>query len=154
MPPYQNYYQNPMMYQPTYNNPMLNMQQRVPQQVEQPFIQQQPLSGRFVDAFETITANEVPMDGNGAVFIKRDGSEIQVRNWSANGAIQTIVFKPVLDAKNASMGNLSSEPQNLKIDLSDEATKAFMQRFDDIEKRIDDLAGKRTVRVKKEVDEA
>lgn len=69
--------------------PMMNMQVQQMQKV-------QMLNCGIVDDFGIISANDVPMDGNGAIFVKRDGSEIQFRNWSANGTITTSVFKPVL----------------------------------------------------------
>ena len=42
----------------------------------------------------------------------------------------------------------------MKIGLSDEVTEVFMKRFDELEKRIDDLMPKKTVaRAKKESEE-
>lgn len=153
MQPYQNFsYPQMNNYQPY--NPILNAQQRLAQMEQQypQFSQQgqyQPqmqqtqqfagLNGKIVDDFGIISANDVPMDGNGAIFIKKDGSEIQWRNWSANGAIQTTSYKPILDVKNSNMDILSSEAKKLKIGLSDEATEVFMKRFDDIEKRLDNF---------------
>ena len=50
--------------------------------------------------------------------------------------------------------NLSYETEKLKIGLSDEVTEVFMKRFDELEKRIDDLMPKKAVsRAKKESDE-
>lgn len=153
MGPYQNYYPQMNNYNQPYN-PMLNAQQRLAQMEQQypQFAQQgqyQPqmqqtqqfagLNGKIVDDFEMITANDVPMDGNGAIFIKKDGSEIQLRNWAANGTIQTTSYKPILAPQNSNADILSSESEKLKIELSDEATEVFMKRFDDIEKRLDDF---------------
>lgn len=71
-------------------------QMQAQQNMQQP--QAQPMAiginGRIVDDFSVITANDVPMDGNGAIFVKKDGSEIQIRNWTAQGTIATSRFKP------------------------------------------------------------
>lgn len=173
MQPYQNYYPQMNNYNQPYN-PMLNAQQRLAQMEQQypQFAQQgqyQPqtqqaqqfagLNGKIVDDFSMIIANDVPMDGNGAIFIKKDGSEIQMRNWTANGTIQTTSYKPILDAKNTNLDISPSETEKLKIGLSEVVTEAFMKRFDDIEKRLDDFglsltkssAKSQTSRTKKEV---
>ena len=47
-----------------------------------------------VDA-SNVSPNDVPMDGNAAVFPKNDFSEIYVKSWTPNGTIQTVVYKPV-----------------------------------------------------------
>lgn len=107
-----NPYSQPMMNNPYQNgyNPMLNPQQRLMQMeqqypqfsqqnqfMQQPIQQNQPQGFNcvIVDDFNAISANDVPMDGKGAVFMKRDGSQIQWRNWAANGTIQTIPYSPV-----------------------------------------------------------
>lgn len=113
----------PIMY-PNYSQPMANpymdrmaqlqqYQQGLQQPVQQSTIQsqQQPigLNCRVVDDFNSITANDVPMDGNGAVFMKRDGSEMQWRNWAANGTIVTTPYKPILEQNQTEGTNM---PQN------------------------------------------
>ena len=92
MNPYQNSYQpmqNPYMAQMQY-------QQNFQPQVQQS--QQQQVQGLIckpvVDA-SNVSPNDVPMDGNAAVFPKNDFSEIYVKSWTPNGTIQTIVYKPV-----------------------------------------------------------
>lgn len=97
------------------------------------------LNGKIVPSVEVITANDVPMDGSVAVFPKQDMSEIYVKFWENNGTIRTIVFKPILEQNPT---NLSQTAEKLKFDLSDEATTAFMQRFDSLEKQINDLITK------------
>lgn len=59
--------------------------------------QQQPqgIVGKIVNDFSELTANDVPMNGSAAFFPKADGSELQVRSWTANGTIQTVVYRPV-----------------------------------------------------------
>lgn len=96
----------------------------------------QQLSGRFVDAFESITANDVPMDGNGAIFVKRDGSEIQVRNWTAQGTIATSVFKPVQMANPKEISGTSSTSE---IRLPDDVVAMLQEQFEKINKRFDEL---------------
>lgn len=135
MQPYQNYWMN------NYQQPMYQNQQA-------PYIEQfnqfrpvqqmpvQQLSGRFVDAFESITANDVPMDGNGAIFVKRDGSEIQVRNWTAQGTIATSVFKPV---QMANPKEISGTGSTSEIRLSDDVVAMLQEQFEKINKRFDEL---------------
>lgn len=150
MQQYPNFYPQMNNYNQPYN-PMMNAQQRLAQMEQQypqfagqgqfqPQIQQSfGLNGKIVDDFGMISANDVPMDGNGAIFIKKDGTEIQLRNWTANGTIQTTSYKPILDRQNSNADILSSETEKLKIGLSEDVTDAFMKRFDDIEKRLDDF---------------
>lgn len=49
------------------------------------FIGHNGMSGRYVNDFSEITANDVPMNGQGEVFVKNDLSEVQIRAWNANG---------------------------------------------------------------------
>lgn len=96
-------YQTPIsaQYQPMYGQ----------QQMQQPYLDrlaqlqamqqpQQPqqffgLNGRVVDSFDSIMANDVPMDGTFAMFPKRDMSEVCMKYWTGEGKIATIVFKPM-----------------------------------------------------------
>lgn len=78
-----------------------NYQPRMPQYQQQIFQQQQiqpqipTLSGRAVNDFNEVTANDVPMNGSIAIFPKADYSEIEARQWNSNGTISKIVFKPI-----------------------------------------------------------
>ena len=117
--------------------------------------QPQGIIGRPVNDFSEITANDVPMDGRSAVFPKNDMSEIQVRTWGNDGKIITTSYKPILEHQNQMADISILESEKLKIQLSDDVTAAFMKRFDDIEKRLDEFAIKSaaktsTSRVKKE----
>ena len=94
IPNYQNYYQN--SYQ---SNPYLNYYQPQQQQIPQMQVQAPRLSGKLVSNFKEVTANDVPMDGSIAAFIKNDGTEIQLRAWKADGTIATTRFKPILENK-------------------------------------------------------
>ena len=71
-----------------------------------------------------------------ALFPKNDLSEIYLKSWTANGTIQTIVFKPV---QNQQTDNLPSTQSEMKIGLSDDATEAFMKRFDELGRKLDEL---------------
>lgn len=135
-------------YSPQYGayqyNPMANIQR-----YQQPDIQQsqiQPgapqqitgINGRVVQTAENINANEVPMDGSMAFFPKQDLSEIYVKGWDANGLIKTIVYKPYTDV-NSNNPNLSSADKKSKFDLSDESTELFMNKFDELFGKIEQL---------------
>ena len=85
-------------------------------------------------------------------------TEIYAKSWNADGTIRTIVFKPV---SHDTVSNLSHDTEKLKFDLSDECTGAFMQKFDElfgkieqIENRLDKLPNgqRKTSQVKKESD--
>ena len=140
--------QNPYIDRYAQNQAMQQMNQVQNQQVQQ----LQGLNGRIVDDFSMITANDVPMDAMGALFIKSDGTEIQRRVWTSNGTIATSRFKPVLEEQAT---NLPHGEEKTKFDLSDASTEAFMKRFDDITERLDKMEksfGKTTSRSKKEAD--
>ena len=132
------------------NQPLFNQQQSIQPQ------QQLGLNGKVVQAVEQITANDVPMDGSVAVFPKQDMSEIYTKSWNADGTIRTIVYKPYT-ASQPDVANSSADMSKMKMGLSDEATEAFMARFDSLEKRFDELmpkiASKRPGGLKKEANE-
>lgn len=145
--PYQ--YQQPR-YDLQQNQPLFNQQQSIQPQ------QQVGLNGKVVQAVEQITANDVPMDGSVAVFPKQDMSEIYTKSWNADGTIRTIVYKPYTASK-PDVANSSADMSKMKMGLSDEATEAFMARFDSLEKKFDELmpkiASKRPGGLKKEASE-
>lgn len=106
----------------------------------------QPLAGRIVEDFSVITANDVPMDGSGAIFVKHDGSEIQLRNWTAQGTISTSRFKPVLESQTE---NLSGTAEKMSDEHFSAFQDVFMQKFDEIGQRLDRMEkafGKKTKR--------
>ena len=145
-----NPYQPQMTYTPGYNaypyNPMQRFQeQQLPQQPVQQVPQQQNLqiqagiNGKMVTAVEQIAANDVPMDGSVAFFPKQDLTEIYAKQWGADGSIKTVVYKPYTEPKNSQGINNTENIENLKIDLSDESTAVFMQKFDEIFNKFDDV---------------
>ncbi len=132
MPQYQTY-------QPAYN-PMQNIQRF--QQPQQPEQIQQGIFGKVVQSQDSIVANDVPMNGSVAFFPKSDLSEIYAKQWSADGTISTMVFKP--DKKDEAV-NPTMDAEKLKIGLSDEVTEVFNKHFDtlflkmeELEKKIDE----------------
>lgn len=166
MQPYPNYSQmnnpyaqmNNMYAQP--NNPYadrMNFLQNYQQSLQQPIVPTQtPVSnqisalGKMVDSIDVVKATDIPMDGNTYYFPKADGTEIFGKQWLPNGQTRILTFKPVFDDDT---NNVSSTEEKLNIRLSDETTEAFMKRFDDIEKRLDEFIGKKsTNRVKKEAE--
>jgi hypothetical protein len=146
-----NPYQTPIMnnYLPQYGayqyNPMANMQRFQSQEQIQPQIQQSMpqqiagINGRIVQAVENINANEVPMDGSMAFFPKQDLSEIYVKGWNANGTINTIVYKPYTAPKDNQTVNSMANTENAKFTLSDESTELFLNKFEELSKKIGQL---------------
>lgn len=94
------------------------------------------LNGKMVDTVEQITANDVPMDGSVAIFPKKDMSEIYLKSWTPNGTIATVVFKPILEAQE---NNSISTPTEMKIGMDNEVTEVFMQRFDELKTKLEEL---------------
>jgi len=152
-------------YQPLYGNQyqsfqspyqQQNMVQAQPQmQLPQQQFQQMPvgLNGRIVDDFSTLNANDVPMDGNGAVFIKRDASEIQWRNWAANGTIVTTSYKPILEQNNQEGANIPQMDFNGLYDDVKALRGEIAERFDRLEKSMTNPTTKSSgSRSKKEAD--
>ena len=127
-------------------------EQMIPTQMSGTY-QQQPvgISGRMVQSVENINANEVPMDGSMAFFPKQDMSEIYVKAWNADGKIRTVVYKPQIEDKPQQVVNPTIDTEKLKIDLSENVTEAFMQRFDELEQKIEQLKVSQTQRKSSQV---
>lgn len=138
-----NQFQNPYDRMNQYQSYQQNLQQPVVPTQMSGANQQMNVIGKIVDSMDVVKATDVPMDGNMYYFPKADGTEIFGKQWLANGQTRILTFKPVLDADT---NNVSNADEKLKIGLSDEATDAFMKRFDDIEKRLDDFITKSTTR--------
>ena len=141
-------------YQPMQNPYMDRMAQlqQYQQSLQQPVSQaQMPAIGKIVDSIDVVKATDIPMDGNAYYFPKADGTEVYCKQWLQNGKTRILTFKPVFEDN---PNNVSSDTEKLKISISDEVTEAFMKRFDELEKRIDDLMPKKTTaRAKKESEE-
>lgn len=141
MNPYQisqanNYMPQYQQYQQAYN-PMQNIQRF--QQPQQPEQIQQGIFGKVVQSQDSIVANDVPMNGSVAFFPKSDLSEIYAKQWSADGTISTMVFKPI---QNDNPNKLSQDTEKLKIGLSDEATEIFNKHFDTLFSKMEELEKK------------
>lgn len=138
-----NMYPNNNFVTPNYMDRITQLQQY--QQNLQPQMQQLPvgLNCRIVDDFSMITANDVPMDGNGAVFMKRDCSEMQWRNWSANGTIQTTVYFPVQPENQVEGTNMPQMDFNALNEDVRALREDIIARLDAIEKSVSKPAPKR-----------
>lgn len=79
------------------------------------------------------------MNGSVAFFPKSDLSEIYAKQWSADGTISTMVFKPI---QNDNHNKLSQDTEKLKIGLSDEATEIFNKHFDTLFSKMEELEKK------------
>jgi len=169
MQSYPNYSQ-PMMNSPYQNgySPMLSPQQRLIQMeqqypqfsqqnqfVQQPIQQNQPqgIFGKIVNDFSELTANDVPMNGSAAFFPKADGSELQVRSWTANGTIQTVVYRPVQAENNADGTNIPQMDFNALNEDVRALREDILARLDSIEKSMGATNSKTTSRAKKGADE-
>lgn len=151
--PYQGSYQpmqNPYMAQ--MGQYQQNFQPQV-QQVQQPPQQPVGLNCRIVDDFNSIVANDVPMDGNGAFFVKRDGSEVQHRNWAANGTIVTTPYKPVQPENQSEGTNMPQMDFNALNEDVRALREDILARLDSIEKSMGATTPKTTSRAKKGADE-
>ncbi|MCR5254612.1 MAG: hypothetical protein K6D96_01650 [Acetatifactor sp.] len=118
-----------------------------------PSPQSQGLPGKIVNDFNEIMANDVPMNGSYAFFIKGDLSEVQARAWSPDGRIVSVPFKAVLPVKT---NNLPSETKQADLGLSEDVTKAFMEQFEELKERLssieENFSKQSTTRRKKEGD--
>lgn len=161
MQTYQNFYPQMNNYGQMMPNPYMDRMaqlQQYQQNLQQPIVPAQtPVSnqmsalGKMVDSIDVVKATDIPMDGNAYYFPKADGTEVYCKQWLQNGTTRILTFKPVFEDN---PNNLSSNTEKLKISISDEFTEAFMKRFDELEKRIDDLMPKKTTaRSKKESEE-
>lgn len=132
-PAYPQYGYNPYFQQPRMQQSQIEQMQPVNQ-----FQQQMPrgVNGRVVQSVEMITANDVPMDGSAAFFPMQDMSAIFAKSWNADGTIKTVIFKPINETAHQ---NSAQNQENLKFDLSDGTVAAFMNRFDELSERLEQL---------------
>lgn len=121
----------------------------VPAQANQYISNVPSLSGRFLNDFSEITANDVPMDGRSAVFVKNDKSEIQLREWSPNGQIVTTSYKAQICKNDSEADNVSTKLKETKFDANTEILEPLFARLEQLESKIDKIS--RPNRPKKEV---
>lgn len=129
-----------------------NMQMQQPQFPGQP-AQSPGIIGRIVNDFSEITANDVPMNGNAAFFPKADGSELQVRSWSSNGTIQTVVYKPVFEQNGADGTNTPQMDFNALNEDVRALREEISARFDRLEQSMTRPAGNRSKKAEVSADE-
>lgn len=142
-------YQQPQMQFNPYMQRMENLQQ-FQQALQQPAVATQvPALGKVVESMDIVKVTDIPMDGNVYYFPKADGEEIYTKQFLPNGQTRILTFKPLSDAET---NNSADKELKSQIALSDKLTEAFMKRFDDLEKRFDELTAKKpaTSRAKKE----
>lgn len=130
------YNYNPNQYQYQYGvYPQYGQQVQVqPQSQFQSFQNVGSISGRTVNDFNEITANDVPMNGEPATFIKRDLSEIQVRMWNSNGQITMTSYKPYIDEKKSDVTNVSNEDIKTLSQGFNEFKEDILGRFDKLDR--------------------
>ena len=153
MNPYQNSYQ-PM--QNPYMSQMGQYQQNFQpqaQQVQQPQQQAQGLICKPVVDASNVSPNDVPMDGNAAVFPKNDFTEIYVKSWTPNGTIQTIVYKPIQTENQPEGTNMPQMDFNALNEDVRALREDILARLDSIEKSMGATTPKTTSRAKKGADE-
>lgn len=105
----QNFNQNMQMQNPYMDRSAQMQQYQQPQMMpsQMPGTYQQPgLIGKVVNDASMVSPNDVPMDGNIAIFPKSDMSEIYCKQWKQDGTIQTVVYKPVLDQNQSDGANI------------------------------------------------
>ncbi len=132
-PAYQQYGYNPYFQQPRMQQPQIEPLQTANQFQRQ---LQSGINGRVVQSVEMITANDVPMDGSAAFFPMQDMSAILAKSWNADGTIKTVIFKPINEIVPQ---NEIQNKENLKFDLSEGTVAAFMDRFDELSERLEQL---------------
>lgn len=132
-PAYQQYGYNPYFQQPRMQQPQIEPLQTTNQFQQQ---LQSGINGRVVQSVEMITANDVPMDGSAAFFPMQDMSAILAKSWNADGTIKTVIFKPINETVPQ---NEIQNKENLKFDLSEGTVAAFMDRFDELSERLEQL---------------
>ena len=137
---------------PQIQMPYMERTQQYPQQTQQGALQQQPikapLNGRIVDSTDNIVASDVPMDGSFAVFPRKDLSSIDVKYWTNEGKIATVIFKPAVEQQLDPQGSQSTFDR-----LNDLSTivNDLSSKIDNLYCRIDDaLRPKQSPKTKKE----
>lgn len=121
-------YQQQQPYQPNYQNYQSRF---VTQQEQRPM-----MCGGLVDDFGLITANDVPMDGSPAVFVKKDGKEIELRQWGSDGQIRRTVYMPKIDDLEKETKESTPDYMQALNDRLDAFEKAFDSRFSKMERAL------------------
>lgn len=146
------------MYQ-GYNQPIpnpymdrMNQLQQYQQNLQQPIqqvAQPQGLVGKIVNDVSMVSPNDVPMDGNVAIFPKNDMSEIYCKQWKQDGTIQTFVYKPILEQNPQDVTNIPQMDFNSLNEDVRALREEISERFDRLEKSMGGAANKTSARGKK-----
>lgn len=116
--------------------------------------QPQGLIGKMVNDVSMVSPNDVPMDGNVAVFPKNDMSEIYCKQWKQDGTIQTVVYKPILEQNSQEGTNIPQMDFNALNEDVRALREEISERFDRLEKSMGSTTTKTTTsRAKKGADE-
>lgn len=129
------------------NQMMQYQNQQIP--IQQNNSQIQPISTQFVDDFDTISVNSIPMDNQGALFVKRDGTEIQMKRWNSNGQIVSTSYLPQIQN---SVANSSTDNEKSKFGLSEDFVATFKEQMQAVMDRLDmleDVVNNKTKRSRK-----
>lgn len=137
MAAYQNFNQ-PIQIGNPYIDRMAQLQQyqQSLQPAQMPAMSQQPqgLIGKVVNDVSMVSPNDVPMDGNVALFPKSDMSEIYCKQWKQDGTIQTVVYRPYIEQDKEQVANMSQNDfTTLNEDMRALRTE-MAERFDRLEK--------------------
>lgn len=81
--------------------------------------QAQGMAGKYVNDFSEITANDVPMGGQPAIFVRNDRNEIQLREWSPNGQILSTLYRPYKEEPQQAIEQSSQPSFDVKAELLD-----------------------------------
>ena len=96
------------------------------------------LTGRFVNDFNDIKPDEIPMNGTKAIFIKNDLSSVCVKSWSANGTIDTSSYELKEEKPTALFNNIDYEILEDKLNKMDTLFSKRLDRLEKIVKRSED----------------
>lgn len=107
--------------------------------------QPQGLIGKMVNDVSMVSPNDVPMDGNVAIFPKNDMSEIYCKQWKQDGTIQTVIYRPVQAESPQDGANMPQMDFNALNEDVRALREEITERFDRLEKSM----GKTTTRGKK-----
>lgn len=95
-----------------------------------------PQATKFVDSFEQIGVNDVPMDGKWVLFGKNDMSMVQARCWTPQGTIQTLNYKL---ENNPIQPHLDNQTENLAISGINDEIKAIYDEIKALNEKVDSL---------------
>lgn len=91
---------------------------------------------QVVSDFSNVQVSSVPMDANGALFIKNDRSEIQAKYWTQDGKINTISYLPQIQNE---VSNSSTEEIKAQNNAFNEFTDVFNDKINTLFNRLDTI---------------